>query len=213
MGKLVIFDLDGTLLDTIDDITDSMNLALRDVGLHQLTVDECKYMVGSGADILVRKAIPDQKYFEVVKSKYMQYYEEFQRNKTKPYNHIIDVIKAINDKGIKIAILSNKPHDDAIRVVKHYFDMSLFALVMGKKPNNRIKPAIDGCLEILNNLAINKEDVLYVGDTNVDMETAKNAGFTSVAVTWGFRKREELKDYEYIIDEPLELLDIVEEWK
>lgn len=209
MSKLAIFDLDGTLLNTIDDITDSMNLALQDSGLRTITVEECKYMVGSGVDNLVRKALNDQKYFNEVKTKYMEYYEKLQKNKTRPYDYIPEVIKAIKDKGIKIAILSNKPHDDAIRVVDYFFDKDLFDLVLGKKPANRIKPDIDGCLEILKTLSFNKENVLYIGDTNVDMQTAVNAGFISVAVAWGFRKADELKDYHYIIDDPRQLLDII----
>lgn len=209
MNKLVIFDLDGTLLNTIDDITDSLNLGLKDLGLNLVTVDECKYMVGSGVDNLISKALNGENHFDELKAKYMGYYEKLQRNKTKPYNHIPEVVKAIKHAGYKVAILSNKPHDDALRVVDYYFDKGLFDVVLGKKPNNRIKPDIDGCLEILNTLNFKKEDVIYIGDTNVDMQTAANAGFTSVAVSWGFRKAQELQNYHYIIDDPRQLLEIL----
>lgn len=209
MIKLVIFDLDGTLLNTISDITDSLNYALTDSGLPNITVDECKYMVGSGVRTLVEKAIPDQKHFQKVFDDYMYYYERFQKNKTMPYPFIIDVLKAIKDKNIKLAVLSNKPHLDAVRVVEYYFGLDTFDVVLGKKEENRKKPDIDGALEIIENLQINPKNVLYIGDTNIDMETAKRAKFKSVAVTWGFRLKKELKNYDYIIDEPMEILNIV----
>jgi phosphoglycolate phosphatase len=213
MDKLVIFDLDGTLLNTIDDICDSLNLALADAGLTTSTVEECKYYVGSGVDQLISRAIKGSGDFNFVKEKYMQYYQELQNNKTRPYDGVVELINKIKQMGLKVAILSNKPHDDALRVVDNYFGLELFDLVLGKKPENRIKPDIDGCLEILDTLKINKQNVLYVGDTNVDMQTALNSGFTSVAVSWGFRKISELENYNYIINEALDLIQIIEEWK
>lgn len=211
MVKLVIFDLDGTLLDTISDICDSLNFALVDVGLEKVTVEECKYMVGSGAKVLIEKAIPDQQFFQEVYDKYMYYYEKFQKNKTRPYRFVVDTLKAINDENIKLAILSNKPHQDALRVVEYYFGLDKFDLVLGKKENNRRKPDIDGCLEILETLKIDAKDVLYIGDTNIDMETANRSNFKSVAVTWGFRLKKELENYDYIIDNPKEILSIIKE--
>ncbi|HHU56578.1 MAG TPA: HAD family hydrolase [Acholeplasmataceae bacterium] len=213
MIKLVIFDLDGTLLDTIEDITYSLNLALQDANLNPITVDECKYMVGSGVKVLIERAIPNEKYYAKVYDKYMYYYEKYQKNKTKPYPFIIDTLKAIKDENLKLAVLSNKPHDDALRVVDYYFGLDKFDLVLGKKENNRRKPHIDGCLEILDTLKINNNEVLYVGDTNIDMETANNAAFIAVAVSWGFRLASELKGYDYLIDNPKELLKIIEELK
>lgn len=213
MIKLVIFDLDGTLLDTIADITDSLNLALQDAGLRKVSIDECKYMVGSGAKVLIEKAIPEQKYFDIVYEKYMHYYEKYQKNKTKPYKYIIDTLKALKDENLKLAVLSNKPREDTLRVVDYYFGRDLFDVVLGKKPENRRKPHIDGCLEILETLKINHNEVLYVGDTNIDIETAKGAQIIPVAVSWGFRLPEELQGYRYLIDNPKEILNIIKELK
>lgn len=212
MFELVIFDLDGTLLNTIDDICDSINLALVDNNLPPVTVDECKYMVGKGVKVLVEKAIKGcNEAFDGVMNKYMYYYELMQKNKTKPYDGIKDLLASIKAKKIKVAILSNKPHEDTLRVVDYYFGLERFDLVLGKKANNRPKPEIDGCIEIIDTLDIDKEKVLYVGDTAVDIETATKAQFTSIGVTWGFRLREELKEANYIIDEPKEIIKIIEE--
>ncbi|HEY8445225.1 MAG TPA: HAD family hydrolase, partial [Bacilli bacterium] len=127
--------------------------------------------------------------------------------------YIIDTLKALKDEHLKLAVLSNKPHEDTLRVIEYYFGLDKFDIVMGKKPYNRSKPEIDGCLEILNALNIKPEEVLYVGDTDIDMQTAQNAKFTAVAVTWGFRLASELHGYHYIIDNPKDLLKIIEELK
>jgi phosphoglycolate phosphatase len=210
MFELVIFDLDGTLLNTIDDICESLNLALSESGLPSVTIAECKYMVGSGVKVLIEKAVRGQndKYDQVLNA-YLYHYELLQKNKTRPYDGIIEVLKAIKAKDIKIAVLSNKPHEDTLRVVDHYFKGEIFDLVLGKKENNRPKPSTDGCVEILNTLKISGK-VLYVGDTIIDMKTAKDAGFTSVAVTWGFRLKDELQDSNYMIDIPGDLIPIIE---
>lgn len=212
MYKLVIFDLDGTLLDTIEDICDSINIALKESNLELVTIEECKYMVGNGAKILVERAIREKtKFFDKVFSSYMFNYERLQKNKTRPYEKIMEVLDRLKELNIKSAILSNKPHEDTLRVVDYYFGLSKFDLVIGKKPNNRPKPEIDGAIEILNTLNMKSEDVLYVGDTSVDITTAIRSNFTSVGVTWGFRKESELTQANYIIHHPLDLLRIIEE--
>lgn len=212
MYKLVIFDLDGTLLDTIEDICDSINIALKESNLELVTIEECKYMVGNGAKILVERAIREKtQFFDKVFSSYMFNYERLQKNKTRPYEKIMEVLDRLKELNIKSAILSNKPHEDTLRVVDYYFGLSKFDLVIGKKPNNRPKPEIDGAIEILNTLNMKSEDVLYVGDTSVDITTAIRSNFTSVGVTWGFRKESELTQANYIIHDPLDLLKIIEE--
>lgn len=207
--NLIIFDLDGTLLDTIDDITDAINRALYENGLSTVTVEECKYMVGSGAKILIERAVKDRMdLFDSIYASYMAHYERLQANKTKPYDGIKEILSELRKLGIRLAILSNKPHEDTLRVVERYFGLDSFDVVMGKKPNNRIKPSIDGCIEIMVSLGISS-NILYVGDTAVDMMTAKNAGYTSIGVTWGFRKKEELVEATYLIDHPKEIVEIV----
>ena len=196
MTKLIIFDLDGTLLNTIEDITYSLNLALEENGLAPVTIDECKYMVGSGANILIERAIKgNNEAFDRVLQAYLTYYLKHQEDKTRPYEGIVEVLHDLKRRGYRLAILSNKPHVDTINVVESYFGLDLFDIVMGKKEHNRIKPSIDGCIEIMDTLGIH-DNILYVGDTAVDMQTARNAGYTSVAVTWGFRN---LKNYKTLI--------------
>ncbi len=208
MYQLVIFDLDGTLLNTIEDITDSLNLALAEVGCPLVGQEACQYMVGQGVKVLIEKAVADSSKRDAVQARYMAHYALHQRDKTHPYYGICDAVKAIRELGVKTAVLSNKPHRDALSVVTSYFGNNLFDVVMGQKPHNRPKPALDGCYEIESELNIHNH-ILFVGDTSVDMVTALNAGYDSVAVTWGFRKPEEITPYTYMIDEPHQLLKIV----
>ncbi|MFA7127451.1 MAG: HAD family hydrolase [Bacilli bacterium] len=208
MYKAVIFDLDGTLLNTIHDICDSLNDALQKSQLPCVSVETCQYMVGQGVDVLITKAVSNPTARAAVMSHYLAHYEENQFHHTKPYDGIVEVLHLLQSLGMKLAVLSNKPHVDTVRIVEHYFGNELFDVVMGQKPTNRPKPSLDGCYEILSLLNIT-HDILYVGDTAVDMETAKRAGFDSVAVTWGFRKPEEIIPHHFIINHPRELLPIV----
>jgi phosphoglycolate phosphatase len=208
MYQLVIFDLDGTLLNTIEDITNSLNLALAEVGCPLVTKEACQYMVGKGVKVLIEKAVADPNKRDAVQVRYMAHYALRQRDKTHPYPGICDAVKAIKELGVKTAVLSNKPHHDAQSVVAYYFGNDLFDVVMGQKPHNHPKPALDGCYEIESELNIH-DHIMFVGDTSVDMATAVNAGYDSVAVTWGFRKPEEITPHTYIIDEPHQLLEIV----
>ena len=199
MKKLVIFDLDGTLLNTIDDITLSINLALNDMGFRDVTVDEAKYLVGSGVDILSKRTIKlltnaeDETLVNKFKDLYQAYYTIHQKDSTKAYEGINEALKELKNLNIKIAVLSNKPHEDVLKVMAYYFKDIKFDYILGKIDKNRIKPDIDGVLMIEEKLNIkNKNDILYVGDSNVDVKTALNASLTPLACLWGFRKKEEL---------------------
>ena len=199
MKKLIIFDLDGTLLNTINDITLSINLALSDMKLRKVSVDEAKYLVGSGVDILAKRTIEllqgksNIKLEEKFKKLYQDYYTIHQKDTTKPYEGIIEALKELKRLNIKIAVLSNKPHKDVLPIMAHYFKDIKFDYILGKIDKNRIKPAIDGVLMIEEELSIkNKQDILYVGDSNVDVKTALNASLLPLACLWGFRKKEEL---------------------
>ncbi|MFA5543230.1 MAG: HAD family hydrolase [Bacilli bacterium] len=206
MYKLVIFDLDGTLLNTIEDICDSLNIALKLNNLKEVSIEECKYMVGRGVNYLIEQAIGNNtELFDLVYESYMKNYEILQKNKTRPYDGIKEILDLLKSKNIKMAVLSNKPHVDTLRVVNYYFGDNVFDIIMGKKPENRPKPYVDGAIELINTLGIHT-DILYVGDTAVDMQTANDSGFTSVAVTWGFRKKSELSMANYIIETPSEIL-------
>lgn len=218
MKKLLIFDLDGTLLNSIDDITLSINLALKDLNLREVSVDEAKYLTGSGVDILADrtiKLVAGEDKLSLYKEKFKEYYQKYytihQKDKTAPYDGIIDALKELKNKNIKFAVLSNKPHFDVVKIIDYYFKGINFSYVLGKIDKNRIKPDIDGIIMIEEALNIkNKDDILYVGDTNVDIQTAKNANLKVIACAWGFRKIDEIKDADYIINKPMEFVEIAE---
>ena len=225
MKKLVIFDLDGTLLNTIDDITNSINRALDSVKLARVTVDEAKYFVGSGVDILIDRLLryelgeeyesKKDSYFNVLRKNYCDDYAVNNAIYTGPYPGIKELILKLKEKGIRVAVISNKPHDDTLHVIDKYFGLDLFDLVMGKMEHNRIKPYPDApkeAIAILEERFSNKyklADIVYVGDTNVDIETAKNIGCESIACSWGFRKIDELKEANYICDNTDEVYEII----
>lgn len=213
--KAAIFDLDGTLLDTIDDIGDAMNYALQKNGFSIHNIEDYKYFVGNGVDVLVERAISkfhytaDQKL--QVKIDYITKYEIIQNNKTKPYTGIEDLIEKLKSLKFKLAVLSNKPHQDTLRVIDNYFKLETFDIVLGQRKGVETKPNPAGVFEILNDLRLNSEEVVYIGDTNVDMQTAKAANIRSIGVTWGFRSEEELvmNGAYYIVNQPNEIIDII----
>lgn len=214
--KAVIFDLDGTLLDTIDDITNSMNDALAFHHLQTYTFEDYKYFVGRGVDILVTEVLKAQNasldHFESVKQQYLTNYLLKQREMTKPYSGILTLLDALKENSIKVCVLSNKPDIDTQLVIKYYFKDYPFFVVMGKRPEFDIKPHPGSVNEILTLLQLAKEEVLYVGDTATDMQTAVNASLTPVGVLWGFRQKDELlmNGAEFIISHPSELLQVIE---
>lgn len=211
MIKLAIFDLDGTLLNTIEDITVSLNKALHHFGLPTHSLDKVKQMVGNGVDNLIARAVMNkQNYFNNVKSYYLSDYNLNCSIKTKPYDGIINTLMRLKNKGIKLAILSNKPHVDTIKVIETYFGHDIFDYVSGKKDYNRIKPFPDGVNEIKNIFNIN-DDIVFVGDSDVDIETAKNANVKSIAVLWGFRTKEQLLNADYYANDCNHLFDILKE--
>ncbi|HHU80139.1 MAG: HAD family hydrolase [Bacilli bacterium] len=213
--KLVIFDLDGTLLNTIDDIANSMNEALTKNGFDPYPTNSYRYFVGQGVKILVDKVLANQKHtqeeWQKVYADYMHYYGMWQKNKTKPYQGIQELLLSLKERGTKVAVLSNKPHADTLQVVKEYFPDYEFACIFGARPHRQIKPAPDGVFDILQEVKVKKEETLYVGDTKIDMETATSADVTAVGVLWGFRDKEELVSAgaNHIISEPQELLKLI----
>ncbi len=213
--KAVIFDLDGTLLDTLDDITDSFNAALAKKNHRQFSVEEYRYFVGRGIDELIVNIIKagdlDPKESQDIKNGYIEEYALRSRVKTKPYPTVIELLNALKSMGIQVAILSNKPHFQTEEVVEYYFKDFKFDAVYGKKPEYEIKPNPESALQLIKDLNVSKDDVLYVGDTNTDMETAKNAGFVKVGVSYGFRPAEELikAGADYIVNRAIDILKIV----
>ncbi len=216
MIKGIIFDLDGTLLNTIEDITDSINIALNEMGfIGDYTTEEMKYFVGSGVDILVQKAIAKYSTEEAkkneLKERYNFIYGKRKTIKTAPYEGTIELLKELRKKNITIALLSNKPHQDTLEVIDHYFGLENFDYPFGKREGIPTKPSPKGVFLLLDEMKLKPEEVLYIGDSDIDMKTAKNAHLTKIGVTWGFRTREELQvnDADYIIDSPNEILKIL----
>lgn len=217
--KAAIFDLDGTLLNTIDDITDALNIALTECGLETITTDDAKYYTGSGVAILIERTLA--KYSEEIKKAkyndlkelYCKYYDKMKSIKTRPYDGVNDLIRSLKDNGLKVAVLSNKPHNDTLGVIKQYFGEGVFDIVFGQRDGVPVKPHPQGVLDIIEILNLNKNEIMYIGDTNVDMATAKGANLFAVGVTYGFRSREELikADADIIFDKPLEILSLLSE--
>lgn len=207
--KAVLFDLDGTLTDTIDDIADAMNLALRTHGLPEHPTDAYKYMVGNGARKLAERAVGNrQDCLEVVLDAYQKQYETHNAVKTHAYPGITELLKALNKRGLKICVLSNKPDADTQNVVRHYFPTIRFDAVQGQKESIPVKPDPAGAMMLARELRTDPSDFAYLGDTYVDMTCARNAGMHPFGVLWGFRTAQELTESgaEVLLESPLDLL-------
>ena len=196
MYKTVIFDLDGTLLDTLEDLADACNYALSECGFPIHQVEKYRKFVGDGKYKLIQRVIPENKKtpetLNKVLSVYDEYYEKHMMDKTKPYCGIIELLDGLNEKGLKLAVVSNKPHEFATKVVKTFFGDRL-QLVLGQRVNFPTKPDPAIVFEVFKNFKVTPDECIYVGDSNVDIMTAKNAGIKSIGVAWGFRGKDELE--------------------
>jgi len=213
--KAVIFDLDGTLIDTIDDLADSMNSVLLASGFPTHETNKYKYFVGDGMKNLVKRALPEGDYDDSIIEEYLrQMKEQYAKNwaaKSKPYSGIPELLDSLERLQIPKAVLSNKAHEFTVEVIKELLPKWNFDFVYGERQGITRKPDPSGALEIVNNLGLKPEDILYVGDTSTDMKTAKNAGMYAVGVLWGFREEAELLEHgaDSIIAEPLKLLELL----
>lgn len=211
--KLAVFDMDGTILNTLEDLADSTNYALRVNGLPERTIDEVRRFVGNGIRLLIERAVPNgseaeltDKVFETFKD----YYKTHCAVKTKPYDGIKDVLSALRKAGCLTAVVSNKA-DFAVQDLCHDYFEELFDIAVGEREGIKKKPAPDSVFEVLSKLNINKEDAVYIGDSDVDFATSVNAGMDVIMVGWGFRDEEFLREKgaERIIKQPSEILDII----
>lgn len=217
MKKAVIFDLDGTLTNTLKSLWKSTNMALATAGLPPHEIDSYKYFAGNGAKELIRKSLiadgdTELVHFDSVMEAYNRIFEEYCMYEVKPYDGIPELLKALKEKGLHLAVNSNKPQPRTVDVVEEIFGKDTFDLLVGQCEERRRKPAPDGVNYILEQLHLNKEDVLYIGDTCTDMQTGKSAGVFTVGALWGFRDRQELVENhaDAIIENPLELLQYVD---
>ena len=210
--KAAVFDLDGTLTDTLQDIACAMNRSLRLHGLEEFPLNDYRYLVGDGAKTLAKRAVRDrQELAESVRQEYQVYYQEHTLDTTKPYAGIPELLHALAEQGIALCVLSNKPHADTCGVVKHFFPEVPFSVVQGQVEDVPVKPDPTGALLIAQKLGMQPEEIVYLGDTSVDMRTAVSAGMYPVGVTWGFRTAEELREHgaRLLIDAPMDLLEYV----
>lgn len=214
--KAVIFDLDGTLSDSINSIKYCADKALAKVGYGPFSVKQYQYFVGDGAANMVRRALEtggdtEHAYFEEVFAEYKEIFRDNCMYEVKPYEGIRELLTALKEKGLKLAVLSNKPHVETLRVIETLFGESCFDVIQGQKDNVPIKPSPVGVFRILEQLELTAEEILYLGDTATDMKTGKGAGAFTVGALWGFREREELEaaHADAIIAHPLELLEYI----
>lgn len=213
--KAVIFDLDGTLLDTLDDLADSMNYVLSSNGFQIHDKSKYKYFVGDGMRNLVKRSLPEGNFEEkAIDTYFNQMREQYSKNwavKSKPYSGISELLDALDAKNFPKAVLSNKAHDFTVQVVKELLSNWQFTYVYGEREGITRKPDPSGALEIAKKLGLKPEEIIYVGDTSTDMKTAVNAGMFPVGVLWGFREKEELIEHgaKLIISDPLELLKLI----
>jgi len=213
--KAVIFDLDGTLVNSLHDIADSMNRVLAAKGFTTYDYDSYRYFIGRGLRNLVGKTLSEeQRTEENITELYAELLEDYKQNllqKTVLYKGISDLLEALKERGLKMAIFSNKADNFTRKIAHELMSSWKMDYVLGSKEDIPRKPDPTGALMICKILGVFPDEVLYVGDTSVDMNTATAAGFYPVGVTWGFRSKEELLDSgaKAIIDEPLELLDLL----
>ena len=198
MSKCVIFDLDGTILDTISAITYYVNKTFAEEGIEPILEEDCKYYAGNGARVLIERSlasrgITDEGEITRILAIYKKHYDDAPLYLTKPFDGIVDMLAELRHHGYKLAVVSNKPDTAAAPIVRHFFG-DAFDRVSGALDGIAVKPDPTISLRVLADLGIAREDSIFVGDTYVDMETGKNLGSSKViGVLWGFRKRDELE--------------------
>ena len=214
--KACIFDLDGTLTNTLESMTYSVNLTLEEMGLSKITKDQCRLFVGNGARVLMEKSLKaagdtDVSRIEEGMEIYGRIFDQNCTYHVTPYEGIPEMLKALKDKGIQLAVLSNKPDRQTVKVVKAIFGEELFDYAQGQKEGIRRKPEPDGVWYLMEQMHVSKEECLYIGDSEVDAATGRNAGLKTIGVLWGFRDRKTLETagVDDLIDRPDELLQFV----
>jgi phosphoglycolate phosphatase len=215
MKKLVIFDLDGTLLNTIADLANATNQALEALGFPTHPTEAYVSMVGNGINKLFERALPEGAKTEenvlAVRSKFVPYYNIHNADFSAPYPGTVELLEQIQARGLQIAVASNKYQEATMRLVPHYFPTIKFVSILGNRDGVAPKPDPTIVFDIMREAGVEKDEVLYVGDSEVDMNTAINAGVEACAVTWGFCSRERLAAYnpKHIADESAQILSFI----
>lgn len=216
MYKVCIFDLDGTLTDTVESLTYSVNATLSELGLSQITEEQCKAFVGSGARKLIERSLkaagdPELLHVENAMEVYGRVFKENCTYHVAPYEGIVEMLDVLKALGVRLAVLSNKPHLQTKDVVATFFGADIFTCVQGQQEGIPRKPDPAAVFMIAKELNVATKECLYIGDSDVDMQTGNAAGVTTIGVTWGFRSREVLKENgaAYIVDKAQEIISIV----
>lgn len=214
MYKYVIFDLDGTLLNTLDDLGDAGNYTCRQMGWPEHSIDAYRYFVGNGMEKLVERFTPEKhRTTDELKTAYdifMPYYHAHKEDKTRPYAGIAELLSALRASDVKFAVLTNKADHLAKPIMERYFP-GVFSFVQGALPGRPTKPDPALLHELMKKMGAVPPETLFVGDSNVDIRTAKNGGLTGCGVLWGFRTREELLEEgaDVLVETPEQLADLI----
>ena len=211
--KLAIFDLDGTILNTLEDLADAVNYALKEHGYPQRTIEEVRRFVGNGIRKLIERAVPTgltDEEISGVHQTFSAYYQEHCADKTRPYEGILPLLEHLREAGCLTAVVSNKA-DAAVQPLCQQYYEGLFDYAVGEREGIRRKPAPDAVQEVLRRLQIDAGEAVYIGDSEVDIQTAENAGLDSIIVTWGFRDRAYLESQggQRFVDRPEEIAEII----
>ncbi len=213
MIDTVIFDLDGTLMNTLEDLTDSVNYSLELNGYPKRDIEEIRKFVGNGVEKLVERSLPDnidRDILDRVLKEFKLHYSDNMRNKTRPYDGIIRLLETLKENRYKMAIVSNK-FDKAVKELNTEYFSEYISVAIGEKKGIDKKPAPDSVYQSLKELNSSVENTVYVGDSDIDVETAKNSGVKMIGVTWGFRDKDvlEAKGADYIADNIDKLYQII----
>lgn len=211
--KAVIFDMDGTILNTLEDLKNATNYSLRQFGMPERSLEEVRMFVGNGIRKLVERAVPagtPKEKIDQILDVFLEYYEIHSADNTSPYPGILELVEKLKKSGIKTAVSTNKADVPAQELGREYFN-GIFDLIVGQQDGLKVKPAPDSVNKILSILDIQKKDAIYIGDSDVDVQTAKNSGLNFIGVSWGFRGREflEKNGAKNIVDNANEILDLV----
>ena len=213
MYQTIVFDLDGTLIDTLDDLMDAVNYVLTKKCYPKRNKEEIRTFVGNGLKCLLKRSLPEtfeEKEFEKLFLDFKDYYAGHCNIKTKPYQGIMELLEKLKKNGYQMAIVSNK-NDMAVKELAEYYFPNYFKIAIGEREGIKRKPSPDAVFESMKVMNAKKESTIYVGDSEIDKQTADRALLNCVLVSWGFRKREDLERLHAtsLIDDPLQLLEVI----
>ena len=214
--KAYIFDLDGTLIDSLADIAESINRMLDGRGYPRCAAGDFTQMIGDGMEKLVERALPEQARTESLiltcVEEYRAHYDQLWQDQTRPYAGIVEMLAALKARGVKLGVISNKAHRFTVPMTEHFFGPAVFDHILGQRAEVPRKPDAAGAHEMAAALGLATADLAYVGDSGIDMAFAKNAGMLGIGVSWGFRSVVELREHgaDLIVNHPVELLTLAE---